>query len=86
MLQQVHADRLKTWADWQDLSVEARGKLDQETGAPRSELSDTWAASFFAPVSGAVGRPTEYEGDEAPGVPVEAQPFGAVRGRRGERL
>jgi NAD(P)-dependent dehydrogenase (short-subunit alcohol dehydrogenase family) len=30
MLQQVYADRLKTWADWQDLSVEAHGKLDQE--------------------------------------------------------
>jgi NAD(P)-dependent dehydrogenase (short-subunit alcohol dehydrogenase family) len=30
MLQQVYADRLQTWADWQDLSVEAHGKLDQE--------------------------------------------------------
>jgi NAD(P)-dependent dehydrogenase (short-subunit alcohol dehydrogenase family) len=30
MLQQVYADRLKTWADWQDLSAEAQGKLDQE--------------------------------------------------------
>ncbi len=30
MLQQVYADRLKTWADWQDLSREAHGKLDQE--------------------------------------------------------
>ncbi|TMR97684.1 SDR family NAD(P)-dependent oxidoreductase [Nonomuraea basaltis] len=30
MLQQVYADRLKTWADWQDLSAEAHGKLDQE--------------------------------------------------------
>ncbi|WP_259405783.1 SDR family NAD(P)-dependent oxidoreductase [Microbispora sp. H10830] len=30
MLQQVYADRLKTWADWQDLSREAQGKLDQE--------------------------------------------------------
>lgn len=38
MLQQVYADRLKTWADWQDLSMEAHGKLDQETGDPRSEL------------------------------------------------
>ncbi|MEV1175776.1 SDR family NAD(P)-dependent oxidoreductase [Nonomuraea sp. NPDC049784] len=25
MLQQVYADRLKTWADWQELSVEAHG-------------------------------------------------------------
>jgi hypothetical protein len=24
------ADRLKTWADWQDLSVEAHGTLDPE--------------------------------------------------------
>ncbi|WP_218105102.1 hypothetical protein [Micromonospora rhizosphaerae] len=39
MLQQVYADRLKTWADWRDLSVEAHGKLDQETADPRSELS-----------------------------------------------
>ncbi len=31
MLQQVYADRLKTWADWQDLSVEAHGHLDRET-------------------------------------------------------
>ncbi|MFI7452710.1 SDR family NAD(P)-dependent oxidoreductase [Nonomuraea sp. NPDC049714] len=30
LLQQVYAERLKTWADWQDLSVEAHGKLDQE--------------------------------------------------------
>jgi NAD(P)-dependent dehydrogenase (short-subunit alcohol dehydrogenase family) len=30
MLQQVYAGRLKTWADWQDLSMEAHGKLDQE--------------------------------------------------------
>ena len=29
MLQQVYADRLKTWADWQDPSAEAHGKLDQ---------------------------------------------------------
>jgi NAD(P)-dependent dehydrogenase (short-subunit alcohol dehydrogenase family) len=34
MIQQAYADRLKTWADWQDLSVEAHGKLDEETGAP----------------------------------------------------
>ncbi|MEU4542609.1 SDR family NAD(P)-dependent oxidoreductase [Nonomuraea dietziae] len=32
MLQKAYADRLKTWADWQDLSAEAHGKLDQETG------------------------------------------------------
>ncbi|MFC5824583.1 SDR family NAD(P)-dependent oxidoreductase [Nonomuraea insulae] len=31
MLQQVYADRLKTWADWQDLSAQAHGNLDQET-------------------------------------------------------
>jgi NAD(P)-dependent dehydrogenase (short-subunit alcohol dehydrogenase family) len=30
MLQQVYADRLKTWADWQDLSAEAHGNPDQE--------------------------------------------------------
>lgn len=30
MLQQVYADRLKTWADWQDLSAEAHDNLDQE--------------------------------------------------------
>ncbi|GAA1720501.1 SDR family NAD(P)-dependent oxidoreductase [Nonomuraea bangladeshensis] len=30
MLQQVYADRLKTWADWQDLSAEAQGPLPQE--------------------------------------------------------
>jgi NAD(P)-dependent dehydrogenase (short-subunit alcohol dehydrogenase family) len=29
MLQQVYADRLKTWADWQDLSAEAHGHLDR---------------------------------------------------------
>ncbi|MGP4103904.1 SDR family NAD(P)-dependent oxidoreductase [Nonomuraea sp. KM90] len=37
MLQQVYADRLKTWADWQDLSAEAHGHLDQATAGPRSE-------------------------------------------------
>jgi NAD(P)-dependent dehydrogenase (short-subunit alcohol dehydrogenase family) len=31
LVQQVYADRLKTWADWQDLSIEAQGHLDQET-------------------------------------------------------
>jgi hypothetical protein len=25
MLRQVYAERLKTWADWQDLAVEAHG-------------------------------------------------------------
>ena len=30
MLQQVYADRLKTWADWQDLSAEAQGDLDRD--------------------------------------------------------
>jgi NAD(P)-dependent dehydrogenase (short-subunit alcohol dehydrogenase family) len=30
MLQQVYADRLKTWAEWQDLSMEAHGQLGQE--------------------------------------------------------
>jgi hypothetical protein len=25
IIQQAYADRLKTWADWQDLSVEAQG-------------------------------------------------------------
>lgn len=30
MLQQAYADRLKNWADWQDLSAEAHGNLDQE--------------------------------------------------------
>jgi NAD(P)-dependent dehydrogenase (short-subunit alcohol dehydrogenase family) len=31
MVRQVYADRLKTWADWQDLSAEAHGHLEQET-------------------------------------------------------
>lgn len=31
MIQQAYADRLKTWADWQDLSAEAHGNLDQQT-------------------------------------------------------
>jgi NAD(P)-dependent dehydrogenase (short-subunit alcohol dehydrogenase family) len=34
LLQQVYADRLKTWAEWQDLSVEAQGHLDQQTQDP----------------------------------------------------
>ncbi|MET7333609.1 SDR family NAD(P)-dependent oxidoreductase [Nonomuraea sp. NPDC005650] len=29
MIQQAYADRLKTWADWQDLSAQAHGKLDR---------------------------------------------------------
>ncbi|MDE5454245.1 SDR family NAD(P)-dependent oxidoreductase [Bradyrhizobium sp. CSA112] len=33
MLQQVYADRLKTWADWRDLSLEAHGKFDPKAGA-----------------------------------------------------
>ncbi|WP_369134074.1 SDR family NAD(P)-dependent oxidoreductase [Modestobacter sp. I12A-02662] len=30
MLQQTYADRLKTWADWQDLSAAAHGRLDRD--------------------------------------------------------
>ncbi|TDD01917.1 SDR family NAD(P)-dependent oxidoreductase [Nonomuraea diastatica] len=30
MLQQVYADRLTTWADWQELSAQAHGTPDQE--------------------------------------------------------
>ncbi|MGP3932114.1 SDR family NAD(P)-dependent oxidoreductase [Nonomuraea sp. KM88] len=29
MVQQAYADRLKTWADWQDLSAQAHGPLDR---------------------------------------------------------
>ncbi|MEO3805211.1 SDR family NAD(P)-dependent oxidoreductase [Nonomuraea sp. B1E8] len=29
MVQQAYADRLKTWADWQDLSAQAHGTLDR---------------------------------------------------------
>jgi NAD(P)-dependent dehydrogenase (short-subunit alcohol dehydrogenase family) len=32
LLQQVYADRLKTWADWQDLSAEAHGDLEHAAG------------------------------------------------------
>jgi NAD(P)-dependent dehydrogenase (short-subunit alcohol dehydrogenase family) len=32
MLQKVYADRLQTWADWQDLSAQAHGNLDQSAG------------------------------------------------------
>jgi NAD(P)-dependent dehydrogenase (short-subunit alcohol dehydrogenase family) len=34
MIQQVYADRLKTWADGADLSAEAHGNLDQKTRNP----------------------------------------------------
>ncbi len=34
MLQQVYADRLKTWADGQDLSIEAHGNLTQNPANP----------------------------------------------------
>ncbi|MEV0352395.1 SDR family NAD(P)-dependent oxidoreductase [Nonomuraea sp. NPDC050680] len=30
MIQQAYADRLKMWDDWQDLSMEAHGKADQQ--------------------------------------------------------
>lgn len=36
MLQQVYADRLKTWADWQDLSAEAHGPLAHDAAAARA--------------------------------------------------
>ncbi|MGW3769762.1 SDR family NAD(P)-dependent oxidoreductase [Actinomadura verrucosospora] len=35
MIQQAYADRLKTWADGQDLSAEAHGNLDQPAADPR---------------------------------------------------
>ncbi len=31
MIEQAYADRLKTWAEWQDLSAEAHGDLGRET-------------------------------------------------------
>ncbi|HEX6351791.1 SDR family NAD(P)-dependent oxidoreductase [Actinophytocola sp.] len=34
MIQQAYADRLKTWADWQDLSAEAHGNRDQVNLVP----------------------------------------------------
>jgi NAD(P)-dependent dehydrogenase (short-subunit alcohol dehydrogenase family) len=37
IVRQVYADRLKTWADWQDLSAQAHGELEQQIGDPRSE-------------------------------------------------
>ncbi|WP_433519639.1 SDR family NAD(P)-dependent oxidoreductase [Nonomuraea sp. CA-143628] len=33
MVQQVYADRLKTWADWQDLAVEAHGRTSATPAA-----------------------------------------------------
>ncbi|MEV8435917.1 SDR family NAD(P)-dependent oxidoreductase [Actinosynnema sp. NPDC051121] len=33
MLQKVYADRLQTWADWQDLSARAHGTLERTAGA-----------------------------------------------------
>ena len=30
MLKQVYADRLRTWADWEDLSLAAQGRLDRD--------------------------------------------------------
>jgi NAD(P)-dependent dehydrogenase (short-subunit alcohol dehydrogenase family) len=33
MVEQAYADRLKNWADWKDLSLEAQGNLDQEAVA-----------------------------------------------------
>lgn len=32
IVQKVYADRLKTWADWQDLAVEAHGKPEHDLG------------------------------------------------------
>ncbi|MDF5755131.1 SDR family NAD(P)-dependent oxidoreductase [Spongiactinospora sp. TRM90649] len=37
MLQQVYADRLKTWADWQDLSAQAHGDPTRSERTDRSE-------------------------------------------------
>jgi NAD(P)-dependent dehydrogenase (short-subunit alcohol dehydrogenase family) len=36
MIQKVYADRLKTWADWQDLSAEAHGPLDRDATAAQA--------------------------------------------------
>ncbi|MFB4269836.1 SDR family NAD(P)-dependent oxidoreductase [Nonomuraea sp. GTA35] len=36
MIQQAYADRLKTWDDWQDLSAQAHGELDQQGAADRA--------------------------------------------------
>lgn len=35
MVEQVYAERLKTWADGQDLSIEAHGHLDQAAANPQ---------------------------------------------------
>jgi hypothetical protein len=35
MVQQAHADRLATWAEWQDLSAEAQGGDPETVGAHR---------------------------------------------------
>ncbi|MEV1001374.1 SDR family NAD(P)-dependent oxidoreductase [Nonomuraea sp. NPDC050202] len=36
MIQQAYTDRLKTWDDWQDLSAQAHGTLDQQGAADRA--------------------------------------------------
>ena len=41
VVQQAYADRLKTWADWQALSVEAHGALEQPVGDPRAKNFET---------------------------------------------
>jgi NAD(P)-dependent dehydrogenase (short-subunit alcohol dehydrogenase family) len=41
IVRQVYADRLTSWADWQELSAAAHGTLDQEIGDPRSELFES---------------------------------------------
>jgi hypothetical protein len=35
MIEQVYADRLKTWTDGQDLSTEAHGTIDRATANPQ---------------------------------------------------
>jgi hypothetical protein len=35
MIEQVYAERLKTWADGQELSIEAHGNLDRATAKPQ---------------------------------------------------
>lgn len=32
IIQKVYADRLETWADWQDLSIEAHGESSHDPG------------------------------------------------------
>jgi len=41
IVRQAYAGRLKTWADWQGLSVEAHGALGQPAGDPRSKNFET---------------------------------------------